>query len=142
LADPSPTPTSPSLEKALEKARVIADAALDRNARELLAFDIAELTSYADVLFVATGGSDRQVRAIADSIDERLRARGEAPLGIEGAESGRWILLDCDDVVVHVFDPETRATYALERLWSDAPRLDLQVPEDAQYDPEVHTEAL
>ena len=125
----------------LAKARLIADAALDRNARDLVAFEISGLTSYADVMLIATGNSDRQVRAISDSIDERLRKEDERPLGVEGAEGGRWVLLDCDDVVVHVFDSDARAAYALERLWSDAKQLDLAIPEDAQYRPEVRREA-
>ncbi len=72
---------------------------------------------------IATGRSDRQVRAIADAIDEALRAAGEKPLGTEGTEEGRWVLMDCDDVIVHVFLREVRQHYDLERLWSDAPRI-------------------
>ena len=123
--------------EATKKTQQIADAALDRNAADLVAFDVSELTSYADVMFIATGRSDRQVRAIAESIDERLHREGERALGVEGIDSGRWVLLDCDDVIVHVFDEDTRSAYALERLWSDAPRVTLDVPAEAQLEEPV-----
>ena len=72
-----------------------------------------------------SGGSDRQVRAVADAVVDALRESGDEPLGIEGLEEGRWVLIDCNDVIVHVFDPEVRDLYDLERLWSDARTLDL-----------------
>ncbi len=107
----------------LEKARIIVEAALDRKAEDVLALDVRELVSFADSFVIATGGSDRHVRAIVDGIEEALRARGEKPLGVEGAEEGRWVLIDCDDAVVHVFLRDVRQHYDLERLWSDAPKL-------------------
>ena len=107
----------------LEKVRVIVDAALDKKAEDVLALDVRELVSFADSFVIATGGSDRHVRSIVEGIDEALRERGERPLGIEGAEEGRWVLIDCDDAVVHVFQRDVRQHYDLERLWSDAPKL-------------------
>jgi ribosome-associated protein len=107
----------------LEKARIIVEAALDRKAEDVLALDVREIVSFADSFVIATGGSDRHVRAIVDGIEEALRARGEKPLGVEGAEEGRWVLIDCDDAVVHVFLRDVRQHYDLERLWSDAPKL-------------------
>ena len=86
---------------------------------------IREVASFADSFVLLSGRSDRQARAIAESIVDALRERGDAPLGIEGLEEGRWILIDCNDVIVHVFVPEMRDLYSLERLWSDAPVLDL-----------------
>ena len=85
-----------------------------------------ELTSFADTFVLATGRSDRQVRAIADAIVEALEARGEKPLGVEGHQDARWILIDLGDLVVHVFQPDVREHYDLDRLWSDAPPLDLE----------------
>ncbi|HPG24511.1 MAG: ribosome silencing factor [Spirochaetaceae bacterium] len=111
-----------------QKARWIVEAALDLKAERPVVLDMRELTSYADTFVVLTGRSDRQVRAIADSILEVLRAHGEQPLGVEGLEDGNWVLIDCNDAIVHVFDPETRVQYDLERLWRDAPRLDLGIP--------------
>ena len=117
-----PTPQQPPT--AAKVARIV-DAALERNAERPLALDIASLTSFADAFVLLSGRSDRQVRAVADAVVEALREAGDPPLGVEGLDEGRWVLIDCNDVVVHVFDPEMRDLYALERLWSDAPTLDL-----------------
>jgi len=90
-----------------------------------VALDVREATSFADVFVLLTGTSDRHVRAIADAIEESMRERGEKPLGVEGLEQGRWVLLDYNDVIAHVFQGEVREHYDLERVWSDAPVLDL-----------------
>ncbi len=110
----------------LEKARAIAEAALDRGAEDVVALDVRGVASFADTFIVATGRSDRQVRAIADSIREALSAHGERPIGVEGYDEGRWVLIDFGDVIVHVFQAEVRAYYDLERLWSDADELQLK----------------
>ncbi len=109
----------------LAKTVRIAKAAVDLKAENLVALDVRELTSFADVFILATGGSDRHVRAIADAVEEVVEELGERPLGIEGYDEGRWLLLDLGDVIVHVFQSEVREHYDLERLWSEAPRLDL-----------------
>ncbi len=109
----------------LAKAVRIAKAAVDLKAENLVALDVRELTSFADVFILATGGLNRHVRAIADAVEEVVEELGERPLGIEGYDEGRWILLDLGDVIVHVFQSEVREHYDLERLWSEAPRLDL-----------------
>ncbi|MBS1105837.1 MAG: Iojap protein [Deltaproteobacteria bacterium] len=101
------------------------EAARDVKAEDVTALDVRELSSFADVFVVATGRSDRQVRAIADSIEKTMKQAGAVPLGIEGYAEGRWVLIDLDDVIVHVFVPEARAHYDIERLWSDAHRIDL-----------------
>jgi ribosome-associated protein len=111
-----------------EKARIAAEAALERAATELVALDVHQVVSFADVFLICSGRSDRQVRAIADAIDETISQRGERPLGIEGYDEGRWVLIDLADVIVHVFQVEVREHYDLERLWSDAPTLDLGLP--------------
>ena len=90
-----------------------------------------EVSSFADTFVLVSGRSDRQVRSIADHIQRSLRNAGERPLGIEGHENGRWILMDFDDLVVHVFLAEVRELYNLERLWSDAPPIDLGIELDA-----------
>jgi ribosome-associated protein len=104
----------------LQKARIAVEAALDVKAEDVVALDVRELSSIADVFIVATGRSDRQVRAIADSIETAAKRAGVPPLGIEGHAEGRWVLIDLDDVIVHVFTPQMRAHYDIERLWSDA----------------------
>jgi ribosome-associated protein len=108
----------------LEKARLILEAAADRKAEDPVVLDVRELSSFADTFVLLTGRSDRQVRAIAEGIREALAARGDPPLGIEGYEEGRWVLMDLNDAIVHVFLPDVRELYDLERLWSDAPRLE------------------
>ena len=90
-----------------------------------MALDVRQAVSFADVFIVATGRSDRHVRAIADGIAEALAQAGEKPLGIEGYEEARWLLMDFGDVIVHVFQPDVRLHYDLERLWSEAALLDV-----------------
>jgi ribosome-associated protein len=107
------------------KALRVAEAARERRARDVVVLDVRELASFADLFVLATGTSDRHVRAIADSIEQALLAWGERPLGSEGYQEGRWILMDLGDVIVHLFQAEVRAHYDLERLWSDAPLLAL-----------------
>lgn len=108
-----------------EKTRIVVDAALDVKAEDVVALDVREQSSFADVFVIATGRSDRQVRAIADSIEQAAKKAGAPPLGVEGVAEGRWVLIDLDDVIVHVFTPDTRAHYDIERLWRDAPAMDL-----------------
>jgi ribosome-associated protein len=119
---PNPPPT--------DKTRRIVDAALDVKAEDVIALDVGELSSFADVFVVCTGRSDRQVRAIAEAVEKAAKQAGEPPLGIEGYAEGRWVLIDLDDVIVHVFTPETRQHYDIERLWSDAPRIAVAAPVD------------
>ncbi len=110
----------------LEKTRLIVDAALDLKAQRPVAMDVSEVTSFADVFVVLSGRSDRQVRAIVDAIERKLKEHGEQPLGIEGYDTANWILMDCNDVIVHVFAPEIREHYDLKRLWGDAPLIELE----------------
>ena len=111
------------------KALLIAEAAREKLAEEIVALDVRQAVSFADVFIVATGRSDRQVRAIGDGIAEALTKAGEKPLGVEGYEEGRWLLMDFGDVIVHVFQPDVRRHYDLERLWSEATTLDVsQMP--------------
>lgn len=107
----------------LDKARLIVEAALERKAEEVVALDVREAVSFADTFVIATGTSDRHVRSIVDGIEEALRERGEKPIGIEGEDEGRWVLIDADDAIVHVFLRDVRQHYDLERLWSEAPKL-------------------
>lgn len=110
---------------AKEKARWLVEAALERKAERPVVLDMTNLTFYADAFVVLTGRSDRQVRAIAEAVIDALRAHGESPIGVEGLDDGYWVLIDCNDTIVHVFDPEAREKFDLERLWQDAPRVDL-----------------
>ena len=112
-----------------EKAQVVAEASLERAAEEVVALDLRKAASFADIFVICTGRSDRQVRSIADAIEEAVIKHGERPLGIEGYDEGLWVLMDLADVIVHVFQQEVRRRYDLERLWSDAPKLDLRIEE-------------
>jgi ribosome-associated protein len=115
-------------EAAREQARRLAEAAQGKNAEDVVALDVGELTTFADAFVIATAGSDRQARAVADAVVERAKGQGEAVLGVEGYEDGRWILIDAGDVIVHVFVREAREHYDLDRLWADAPRIALPEP--------------
>jgi ribosome-associated protein len=112
-------------EERLEKIRVLLEAVADRKGEDVVALDVRRVTSFADTFVLATGSSDRNVRAIADAVVEAAQALGEKPLGVEGYEEGRWVLVDLGDAVVHVFLPDVREHYALERLYADAPPVEL-----------------
>jgi len=93
-----------------------------------MVINLAELLVVTDYFVICTGSNDRQVRTIADEVEEQIRVRcGLKPIGREGQDEGKWVLLDFVDVVLHVFQPNEREFYRLEKLWSDAPRM--QLPE-------------
>jgi ribosome-associated protein len=108
------------------RLRTMADAALERNAREGVVLDLRGLSDATDYFVILSGDSDVHARAIVENIEERVEDEdGEQPAGIEGEQGGRWILMDYIDIVVHVFLPKVRDFYQLERLWGDAPRAEL-----------------
>lgn len=113
----------PRHEAALAAARIAADAALDKKAEDVVILDVGGLSSYADCFVIASGTSDRQVAAIAESVEEQMKKAGHRPIGVEGQGVAHWILLDFGDVVVHVFYDEVRSHFDLEGLWSDAKRI-------------------
>ncbi len=115
---------------ALEMARAVAEAAIGRKARDVVLLEVAGLTSFADAFVIATGTSDRHVRAVADAVVECAKQRGTPPLGVEGSDDAQWVLIDLNDVIVHVFQAEARSQYDLERLWGDAPSTAFLDPED------------
>lgn len=109
-------------EATRELAVLAAREAVDRRAQDVLLLDLRGLTSATDYFVIASGESDIQVKAIAERIEERLRADREVrPWHVEGRQRSNWVLLDYVDFVVHVFHLEARAYYALDRLWADAP---------------------
>ncbi len=103
-------------------ALAIAKAALDKKAEDVTVLDVRGLTGYADYFVVMTADSDRQASAIADHVERTMKTAGISKVGVEGYESGRWILIDYGDVVAHVMNRESRGFYDLEGLWADAPR--------------------
>ena len=110
-----------------EKSRLAVMAALEKKANDLALLDVSEITSFADYFLICTGGSNRQVQAIADAIVEALKQAGCPPMGVEGQKEAKWILIDGGDLIVHVFYEPIRAFYDLESLWHQAPRVDLPV---------------
>ena len=108
-------------------ALAAASAALDKQARDVAILDVHGLLVITDYFVLATGTSDRQVRTIVDAVEVALRSRGRRPVRREGETENRWVLLDYADFVVHVFAPEERDFYDLERLWGDAPRVPIEV---------------
>ena len=118
---PSRTTPPPEIDKApLDLARRIVELAEDKKAADIVLLEIAPLTTVADYLVLCSGGSERQLGAIADGITEGLKAEGIRILSREGAPDSHWVLLDVGAVVVHVFAPPEREFYALERLWAEA----------------------
>ena len=118
---PARTTPPPEIDTApLDLARRVVDLAEDKKAAEIVLLEIAPLTTVADYLVVCSGGSERQLGAIADGIVEGLKAEGIRILAREGAPDSHWILLDAGAVIVHVFAPPERDFYALERLWAEA----------------------
>jgi ribosome-associated protein len=105
---------------ASELAHRIVEIASDKKGNDIVLLRTAELTTMADFFVIMSGRSDRQIQALAGAIVDELRDEGVRPLGVEGRQSARWVLLDYGSVIVHVFAPEERDFYGLERLWSAA----------------------
>jgi ribosome-associated protein len=110
-------------ETARELALVAANAASDKLATDIVLIDVSERLVITDVFVIATGSNERQVEAIVDEVEEKLRRAGVKPLRREGRRDGRWVLLDYSDIVVHVQHTEERVFYSLERLWKDCPTI-------------------
>lgn len=112
-----------------ERLLLFINALLEKKALNPVVLNVKEISAFADWFIICSGASDRQVRAIASAIQENVKKIGLLPLGVEGEPEGKWILLDYDDVIVHVFIESIRTFYDLERLWAEAPRM--AIPENA-----------
>jgi ribosome-associated protein len=112
--------------QALELARVAVGAAANKKAREIVVLDVSEQLVITDCFVIASAPNERQVQAIVEEVEEKMRLAGAKPTRREGAREGRWVLLDFVDVVVHVQHSEERAFYQLERLWKDCPRIEFE----------------
>ena len=112
-------------EESQRTAVAAARAALEKKAEDVVVLDLRGVSGYTDFL-VGSGGSDRQLEAIAESVEQELTTNGHRVIGSEGQRGGRWVLLDFGDVVMHVFHGEERAHYDLEGLWADAPRIEVE----------------
>ena len=110
-------------DRAIELVNTAAKAASDKLADDVIAFDVSDQLVITDAFVICSASNDRQVRAIVDEIEDRLREIGAKPIRREGEREGRWVLLDYGDVVVHVQHAEERVFYALERIWRDCPAI-------------------
>jgi ribosome-associated protein len=115
-------------ERAVELVEIAAVAAADKLATDIIAYDVSDQLVITDAFLLCSASNDRQVRAIVDEIEEKLRRAGAKPVRREGEREGRWVLLDYLDVVIHVQHTEERVFYALERLWKDCPVIPLPEP--------------
>ncbi|HZL04996.1 MAG TPA: ribosome silencing factor [Coriobacteriia bacterium] len=122
-----------------ELAVLAATAAAEKKATDIVVLDVGETLVITNFFVVATGGTARQVSAIIDEVEATLKAAGARVLGREGERGGTWVLLDYGDVVVHVFQPEEREFYRLEKLWSDVGRV--EIPESVGALPQASKEA-
>lgn len=118
-------------DHAVQLVTTAALAAADKLATDIIAFDVSEQLAITDAFVLASGSNDRQVKAIVDEVEDKLREIGAKPVRREGERDGRWVLIDYGEIVVHVQHEEERQFYALERLWRDCPAIALPA--------EVHT---
>ena len=104
----------------------VAELAIDKKARDTVILDVKDLSAIADYFVICSGDNPAQIKAIAASIDEYFSKQRIFPIGREGLDFARWILIDYGDIVIHIFNEETRAFYDLEKLWMDAPRIRIE----------------
>ena len=114
-------------DHALELVAIAAQAAHDKKADQVVAFDVSEQLAITDAFVLASASNERLVGAIVEEIEDKLREAGAKPIRREGQREGRWVLLDYGDIVVHVQHEDERSFYALERLWSDCPTIALDL---------------
>lgn len=112
-------------------ANVAANAALDKKATDVVAFDVSGVLVITDVFVVCSGANPRHTAAIVDEVERKVRLAGGLPARREGKRDAAWVLLDFTDIVVHVQLEHERETYGLERLWRDCPRIDLTIEADS-----------
>jgi len=111
--------------KTSDLLQVAVSAAEERRASDIVVLDLRGLSMVTDYFIVCSGSSDTNVKAIADSVEAKLKEAGQRPFGIEGRQEGSWVLMDYVDFVIHVFQIEKRMAFALEDLWKDAKRVHL-----------------
>jgi ribosome-associated protein len=129
-AAPQPLPESDAIDETMAAVRLAVAAALDKKAEDLKVLRVGEVTHFTDYFLVCSAQNARQVQAIADAVEEHLRAQKRRPLHVEGYASGQWVLMDYGDLVLHVFLHERRRFYGLERLWGDAPDVTAELAGD------------
>ena len=113
------------MEQTKAMARIIRDALEEKKGEDVRILDISEVSVLADYFIIANGSSNNQVKALVDHVDEKMAKAGYELKQIEGNGTGTWVLMDYDDIIVHVFDKDNRLFYNLERIWSDGKRVEL-----------------
>ena len=111
--------------RAIELTEIAATAAADKLAQDIVAFDVSAQLAISDVFLLCSGSNDRQVRAIIDEVETKMREAGAKLVRREGEREGRWVLLDYMDIVIHVQGGDERVFYGLERIWKDCPQIPL-----------------
>ncbi|MBN1569281.1 MAG: ribosome silencing factor [Acidobacteria bacterium] len=109
----------------IDALKIAVNAADDKKANDLVALDISKIASFASYFLICTGDSSRQIQAIADEVEKRLKTCGIRPSHMEGYQNSEWVLMDYGDLVVHIFSKNARIYYDLERLWRDGKKLDV-----------------
>jgi ribosome-associated protein len=122
---PAPAPAKPRSKKLPADVSRALNAALDKKAHDVVVLDLRGTQAFTDFFVLCSGLNQRQVKAIADAVESALRAAKVRPAHVEGYDRAEWVLMDFFTFIVHVFTPQTRAFYALERLWGDAERIDV-----------------
>ncbi len=112
--------------KSLEMAKLAIEALEDKKAEDIKVIDISEVSVIADYFIIAGGSNRSQIQALCDNVDEKLGRAGCPSKQIEGYDTANWILMDCGDVIVHIFDKENRLLYDLERIWRDGKVVDVE----------------
>jgi ribosome-associated protein len=110
---------------AKKRALWCVNASLEKKAKNLVVMNVKEISFFTDYFVICSGASDRQVQAIASAIQEKMKKNGVLPLGVEGEKNGQWVLMDYNDVVVHIFYEPVREFYGIERLWTEAPQIEI-----------------
>jgi len=118
-------------DRAIELTTLAATAADDKKAENIVALDVSSRMPLADVFLIASGTNERHVAAIAEGIEDSMRALGHDAVRREGVREGRWALLDFNDVIVHVMHDDDRGYYELERLWKDCPVVPLPIASES-----------
>ena len=119
----------PTINRLPDTIRTVIEAALDRKATDIVVLDLRRAHGFTDYFVICSGTNARQIKAIADAVETSLRGLKVRPNHVEGYERAEWVLIDCFDFIVHIFNLETRTFYALERLWGNADRIEVATPE-------------
>lgn len=114
-------------DQSRDLALVAASAAASKKAHDIVVLDVSDRLVITDCFVIASATNERQVGAIVDAVEEKMRAAGTKPVRREGAREGRWVLLDFVDIVVHIQHAEERVFYGIDRLWKDCPQLELPI---------------